>query len=254
MESTPIVGLAAVIASFLSGLLGIGGGMILTPLLLDLPPVVAAPPLSIKVITGLTMVQAIAGSLLGVVRHRRHGNVSMGTLRLLGPTIALTSLGGALLSSRAPDRTLLLVFAGIATLGAIALVVPARGGQATRRRSLPLAVGAAALLGLFGGMVGIAGVAFIIPALIHLVGLPPRTAIGTSLGLGLLSATAGLLGKAMTAQVDLLLAVVVAVSAMVVAPIGVAASVRTPVHALTSVLAGLVLFTAIRIAIVALAI
>ena len=52
LESTPIVGLAAVIASFLSGLL------------------------SVKVITGLTMVQAIAGSLLGVIRHHSHGNVS----------------------------------------------------------------------------------------------------------------------------------------------------------------------------------
>ena len=83
MESTPIVGLAAVIASFLSGLLGIGGGMILTPLLLDLPPLVAVPLLSVKVITGLTMVQAIAGSLLGVIRHHSHGNVSKETLPLM---------------------------------------------------------------------------------------------------------------------------------------------------------------------------
>ncbi|HEY8649160.1 MAG TPA: sulfite exporter TauE/SafE family protein [Candidatus Limnocylindria bacterium] len=256
MDAAPIVGLAALIASFLSGLLGIGGGLILTPLLLDLPPLVGAPVLSVKLITGLTMVQAISGSLLGVVRHHGHGNVSKQTLRVMGPTIAIASLGGALLSSRASDQALLLVFAGVATIGAIALVIPGRADPATdpRRRSVPLALGVAALLGIFGGMVGIGGVAFIIPVLIHLVGLPARTAIGTSLGLGLFSSAAGLAGKAATAQVDPFLALVVAVSAAIVAPIGVAASVRTPVRALTSVLAALVLITAIRVALAAVAI
>ena len=102
-------------------------------------------------------------------------------------------------------------------------------------------------------MVGIGGVAFIIPVLIHLVGLPARSAIGTSLGLGLFSSAAGLVGKAATAQLDPSLALVVALSAAIVAPIGVAASVRTPVRALTSILAALVLITAIRVALAALA-
>jgi len=150
---------------------------------------------------------------------------------------------------------LLLVFAGVATLGAIALVIPGRADPAIepRRRSVPLGIGAAALLGLFGGMVGIGGVAFIIPVLIHLVGLPARTAIGTSLGLGLFSSAAGLVGKAATAQVDPILALIVAGIAVVVAPIGVAASVRTPVRALTSILAALVFITAIRVAFAAVA-
>jgi len=255
MDSVPLVGVAAILASFLSGLLGIGGGLILTPLLLEGPALFGGPVLSVKLITGLTMVQAIAGSLLGVVRHHGHGNVSKPTLRVMGPTIAIASLGGALLSSRASDQALLLVFAAVAALGAVALVIPGRTGSAAppRQRSVPLAIGAAALLGTFGGMVGIGGVAFIIPVLIHLVGLPARTAIGTSLGLGLFSSAAGLAGKAATAQVDPFLAAIVAVVAVIVAPIGVAASVRTPVRALTGLLAALVLLTAIRVAFAALA-
>ena len=255
MDSVPLVGVAAILASFLSGLLGIGGGLILTPLLLEGPALLGGPVLSVKLITGLTMVQAIAGSLLGVVRHHGHGNVSKPTLRVMGPTIAIASLGGALLSSRASDQALLLVFAGVAALGAVALVIPGRAGPATpsrRGRSVPLAIGAAALLGIFGGMVGIGGVAFIIPVLIHLVGLPARTAIGTSLGLGLFSSAAGLAGKAATAQVDPFLAAIVALVAVMVAPIGVAASVRTPVRALTGLLAALVLLTAVRVAFAAL--
>ena len=55
MDSVPLVGVAAILASFLSGLLGIGGGLILTPLLLEGPALFGGPVLSVKLITGLTL-------------------------------------------------------------------------------------------------------------------------------------------------------------------------------------------------------
>jgi len=56
MPVEAVVAIAGLIASFLSGLLGIGGGIVLTPVLLYAPQLVGAPALSVKIITGLTVV------------------------------------------------------------------------------------------------------------------------------------------------------------------------------------------------------
>src|SRR5439155_939407 len=79
----------------------------------------------------------------------------------------------------------------------------------------PLAVALALLIGFFGGMVGIAGIAFVIAALVYLLRVPPRIAIGTSLGVGLFAAVAGIVGKAATAQSDPPLAAIGFVAALV---------------------------------------
>src|SRR5919109_4125513 len=70
MPDEAITLVAGLVASFLSGLLGIGGGLVLTPLLLYLPPLVGGAPIPVKIVTGLTIVQAISGSILGALRHR----------------------------------------------------------------------------------------------------------------------------------------------------------------------------------------
>ena len=84
-----VTALSALIASFLSGLLGIGGGVVLTPLLLYLPPAIGIGALPVKIITGLTIVQAISGSVLGAFRHRAYGNVSARLVLTMGPTGAI---------------------------------------------------------------------------------------------------------------------------------------------------------------------
>jgi uncharacterized membrane protein YfcA len=114
--------------------------------------------------------------------------------------------------------------------------------------NVPVAVAIALVVGFFGGMVGIGGVALIIPALIHLLRLPARVAIGTSLAVGLFGALAAFVGKAATAQIDPVLGAIVFVAALVVSPVGAAVSVRTHPGALTAGLAVLVLLAALRIA------
>jgi len=238
-------------SSFVSGLLGIGGGLVLTPLLLYLPALLGGGAIPVKIITGLTIVQAISGSVLGALRHRAYGNVSARLVWLMGPPSAIASLIGAFVSRDTPDSLILIVFAILAFAGGVMLLLPVtpRDQRADDIRADPkLAIPIALVLGFFSGMVGIGGIAFIIAALVYLLRVPPRIAIGSSLGIGLFAAVAALIGKAATAQIDPPLAAIVFVSALVASPIGAAVSVRTQPRALLAILAAIVMLAAIRIA------
>ena len=253
MPDEVITAAAGLVASFLSGLLGIGGGLVLTPLLLYLPPLVGGVAIPVKIVTGLTVVQAISGSLLGAIRHRSYGNVSVPLVRLMGPPSAIASLIAALVSQGTSDRVLLLIFAVMAFAGAVMLMLPVEPRDANTidvRR--PLAIAIALVIGFFGGMVGIGGIAFIIAALVYILRVPARLAIGTSLGIGLFAAVAALVGKAATAQIDAPLASIVFVSALVASPMGAAVSVRTQPRLLLGILSAIVIVAAVRIAITAL--
>ncbi|HET8567460.1 MAG TPA: sulfite exporter TauE/SafE family protein [Candidatus Limnocylindria bacterium] len=241
---------AGAVSSFLSGLLGIGGGLVLTPLLLYVPGIVGAPLLSVKLVTGLTIVQAISGSVLGSLRHRRYGNVSARLVRTMGPVSAASSLLGALVSKDVPDRVLLFVFAAFALVGAIALVLPVEtqeGAVDELHVNVPLAVAIAATIGFFGGMVGIGAIAFIIAALVYVLRIPARVAIGSSLAIGFFAAVAAGVGKAATAQIDPVLGAVVFVAALAASPVGAALSQRTAPGTLMRILAVVVGLTSLRI-------
>jgi len=254
----PVEAVAAIgglLSSFLSGLLGIGGGLVLTPFLLYLPGIVGATAIPVKLVTGLTVVQAISGSSLGVWRHRAYGNVSWRLVRLMGPVSAAASLAGALLSRDVSDRILVAIFAAFALAGAVLLLLPGRAQEASvddLHVNVPLAIGIAAGIGFFGGMVGIGAIAFIMAMLVYALRVPPRIAIGSSLGIGVFGAVAALVGKAATAQIDPPLAAIVFAAALVASPVGAAVSVRTHPRRLVAILSFVMLLLALRMTVTAL--
>lgn len=247
MPPEVVVAAGGILSSFLSGLLGVGGGIVLTPYLLYVPALASSPVLPVKIVTGLTIVQAISGSAIGSFRHYRYGNVSFRLVRVMGPAGAAASLAGALASSVASDRLLVGIFAAFALVGAVMLALPERGGaRAANDVNVPLAVALALFIGFFGGMVGIGAIAFILAVLIYVLRVPPRLAIGTSLGIGMFSAVAALIGKAATAQVDPVLALIVLGAAIVSSPVGAAISQRTHPRALLLLLAVVVFLSGLR--------
>src|SRR5436190_16497160 len=169
----------------------------------------------------------------------------------MGPQSAVATVVGAFLSRDHADNVILIIFAILAFAGSIMLLLPVtpRDEPADEIHADPrLAIPIALVLGFLGGIVGIGGIAFIIAALVYLLRVPPRIAIGSSLGIGLFAAVAAFVGKAATAQIDLPLAAIVFVSALVASPVGAAVSVRTQPRALLAILAGIVMLAAIRIA------
>lgn len=236
---------------FFSGWLGIGGGIIMAPLLLYVPEWLGAGVIDMKVVAGLTMVQSLFATGSAVFVHHRFKFVSHPLVAWMGATIAVTSLAGALLSRYVSAHVLLGIFAILAIIAAGSMFIPLKES----RQDIPasevdfnrgLAAGFALALGFVGGLVGQSGAFIIIPFLLYVLRIPTRVALGSSLGIVLMAAITGTAGKVIAGQVDYSMALFCVAGALVGAQAGGYLSQRTGKGALRLVLALLILASAIR--------
>lgn len=237
--------------AFVSGLVGVGGAIVMIPLLYYVPPLLGVGSLPMREVSGVTMVQVLAASAVGAWTHGRHAAVHRGLALRGGMAMAVASLAGAVVSSQLSARALLSVFAVMATVALPLLAVrPVAADKsatpAGTALSRTLAVVALVLIGFASGLVGAGGAFLTVPVMIALLRLPVRLAIGTSLAVTVMSALTGVLGKALTAQIPLGPAGAVMLGSLVGARVGARVSRRIPVRVLQIVLAGLVALVAIR--------
>lgn len=250
-RADPLVGLLIGLAfagAFLSGLVGVGGAIVMIPLLLYVPPLIGLPTLGIRTVAGITIVQVAAAAIAGLLGHRQ--SVHRGLFLALGPSMVLASFAGGLASGFIEPVVLEAVFAAMATLAAAMMLL-------LRRRtapdldgptgfSRPAAVGAGAGVGFGAGLLGAGGAFFLIPVMLYGLKIPVRVAVGTSLAVVAVSALAALLGKAVTGQIDWILAVALVIGALPGARLGSYVSGRTRTDRLVVVLGTVILLVALR--------
>ena len=240
------------VGSFVSGLAGVGGAIVMIPLLYYVPPLLAVGSLDIKHVAGVTMAQVLAASLVGAWTHGRRAMVHRKLAMVGGTAMALGSLVGAITSSHVSSRALLTIFALMATTALpLMFVRPASASEHAPVRHAPFdAVGAAAYPGAIGigsGLVGAGGAFLLVPVLIALLRVPVRVSIGTSLAMTAMSASMGFIGKALTAQVPLWPAVAVIIGSFLGAPLGARMSRRVPVSVLRALLLVVIILVATRV-------
>ena len=270
-----IIGLGGGVG-FLSGLFGVGGGFLMTPLLIffGIPPAVAV---------STEANQIVASSVSGVLAHMRRGNVDfkMGGILMAGGVIG-SSLGVALFSFLQSigqiDLVIQLsyvVFLGI--IGSLMLtesvrtIIRSRKPGAVRgklhqhnwlhglplkmrfRRSklyisaiLPLALGA--FVGILAAIMGVGGGFIMVPAMIYLLGMPTSVVVGTSLfQIIFVTANVTLLQSIQTQTVDFLLAGLLLFGAVIGAQFGSRAGALLRGEQLRGLLALMVLAICIKI-------
>lgn len=235
-----------------AGFFGIGGGILMVPVLLYSPQALGLPGLDMRAVAGLTMVQGFFAAAVGVLSHWQDRHVCKRLVLLMGGSALGGSFLGALLSAVVSPRSLLVIFAllALAAGGLMLLPRPEADREAdpdTLRISLPLAITLSLGLSFLLGTVGQAGAFIYIPVMIHILGVPTRITIGSSLGIVALTASAGLIGKLATGQVPLDLGLLLAAGAMLGARVGSQFSRRVRAHTLRHALAGLILISAARI-------
>jgi len=254
MDATFIAFLALVGAAvgFLSGLLGIGGGIVMFPLLLYVPPLLGFSGIDVKSITGLTMIQGFFSALTAMFYYNKNALVNKSLVLTLGFSLFLSSLTGALVSKKIPDGPLLMVFATLALIAAVMMLIPRSYLQddlteehVVFNKSTAIVIGI--VLGFSIGLVGQGGAFILIPTMLYVLKIPLRVALGSTLAIGLFSSSAGLVGKIATSQVPFLMALPLLVGAIPAARFGSIVGKKTNTQFLRWLLAAIIFATAVKV-------
>lgn len=273
-----ILGMGGMVG-ILSGMFGVGGGFLLTPLLIfyGIPPAVAVA----------SQANQIAGSsIAGAIGHARVGGIDkrMGLFLVLGGVVGAglgTWLFKLLQTLGQLDLTIgvsyviflggvgsLMLIEGVRALSAGAGRKRRRKKKPPRRRLLrrlpfqiyfpeskvvvsalaPLLIGA--LVGMLVAIMGVGGGFIMVPAMIYLLGMPTQVVIGTSLMQIIFVTAAVTIMHALTTQtVDVMLALLLLVGAVVGTRIGIRLGQKLKAEQLRVLLALVVLSVAVKLGI-----
>lgn len=187
-------------AGILAGLLGIGGGTIMVPILL----VLGYAPIQAVATSSLAIVVT---SLSGSFQNWRMGYLDFERVLWLGvPAMIMVQLG-VLVASNLPPRLLLIAFAVLLVVNLF--LVSLRKKLANREDASPTIrinpkgarIITGAIAGFLAGLLGVGGGVIMVPLQMALLGEPIKRAIQTSLGVVVLTAIASTIGHALRGNV-----------------------------------------------------
>jgi len=188
---------AGVAAGLIAGLLGVGGGIVVVPVLYHVFGLVGVDEdVRMHLAVGTSLATIVPTSLSSLRAHARRGAVDGAVLRSWGPWVALGVVAGTAVAAVSEGEVLTAVFAVVALLIAAYM---AFGKETWRLGDAPPTglrrAGAASAIGGFSAMMGIGGGTLTVPVL-TLHGVPVHRAVGTASAVGLIIALPGALGFA----------------------------------------------------------
>ncbi len=241
-----------------SGLLGIGGAILMIPAALFLPGFLGFPPIGLKQATGLAATQGLASSVSGFWVHHRNKNLSLSLIQQISILVMPSSFLGAWASAYCPDWVLKSVY--IVTLlwvmrhyvqktadvseGPETSPCDSKPGTIFKKPGLMITLVG---IGVLSGMLGLGGAILMIPVLQKVLKLPLKFAIGTSSGIVALSCLSAFIGKYQTGLIALPLAAGITTGALVGAAIGAKLTKHTPEPLLRWLLFGFAATALLRI-------
>lgn len=190
----PLV-IASIIAGFIAGLLGIGGGIVIVPILYAmLSRININNEIIMHMCVGTSLATIIPTSLSSMRAHFKRDNVNFDLVKKWGPWIASGALLGALLASTFKSVWLQGIFAVFITLIAINMLRPIPMHFADKPPIKPWVIAFQGLfIGVFSALVGIGGGSLSVPLMTG-YNVNTKIAVGTASVFGFLIALPGAFG------------------------------------------------------------
>lgn len=263
---------------FLSGMFGVGGGFLMTPLL-----IFSGVPAAVAV--GTEAAQIVASSVSGAIAQYRRNNVDikMGVILLSGGIAGsaigvqvvkiLRQIGQFDLFVSLTYVTFLGIIGSLMMIEALNTIRKTKAGQRVSARRPgqhswihglpfkmrfhrsklyisaipPLLIGA--FVGFLGAIMGVGGGFVMVPAMIYLLRVPTNVVVGTSLfQIVFVTAATTVMHATQNFTVDIVLAMLLMIGGVVGAQFGAVAGEKLKGEQLRALLAGLVLLVCLRIA------
>lgn len=209
--------LLGALTGMLSGLFGIGGGLVLVPILvmvLGFPQRLAA---------GTSVAAILPAAVVGGIGYAVQGNVDW----IAAAALAVGVIGGAQLGSfllsRVPTGLLRWMFMGFLAVIAVSLwfVVPQRDDAIAMTALTAVLLAATGFVtGVLSGLLGVGGGVVVVPVLMFFFGASDLVAKGTSLLVMIPGSLSGTIGNVRRDNVDLRAALVLGVAASLTSPMG----------------------------------
>jgi uncharacterized protein len=186
---------AGLAAGFLSGLLGVGGGGVLVPVLYEAFGVAGVPEESrMHLALGTTLAVIAPTVLRSLSAHHARGAVDMAVVKRMGPWIFLGVALGIVIAKGAGSEALRWVWVVFGLLLAIKMALGRDDWRlADSLPSPPWLEGAAFIIGIISTLMGIGGATFTVP-LLTLHGRPLLQSVATATGIGPIIAIPGIIG------------------------------------------------------------
>ncbi|MEX0912122.1 MAG: sulfite exporter TauE/SafE family protein [Gemmatimonadota bacterium] len=189
----------------LSGLVGIGGGVLMVPFLYffydrpDLFGVVVSPESRVALAHGTSLMVIVPTSIRGTLAFQRAKLVEWRAVWPIGAASVLAAFAGARLAVVLPPEALKTAFGVLLIFSGARLMTPRRAAEPGAKSREPnfsalRTVFTGVLVGLLSALLGVGGGTVAIPLLIYLMKLDIRKVAATSIGIIALTASAGTIG------------------------------------------------------------
>lgn len=186
--------LVGAVAGFFAGLFGIGGGLMIVPVLVYLLPMVGVPePLLMSTALGTSFATIVITGFSSAQRHHKLGNVVWSAVKLLAPSIMVSVFICGFFIGKLDRDISSKLFACLVVYLAVKMVLSIK--PKTNKTVKPLTTQSSIIGGILIGMAssaaGIGGGGFIVPFL-NSRGIDMKKAIGSSAFCGMLLGTSGM--------------------------------------------------------------
>lgn len=235
--------LTGLIAGFICGLFGMGGGSLMVPAIVyvfDLP---------MKKAVGTSLFVIIFSALSALINYIRHNKVNTRIAFFIVPAGISGAQAGAFLTGRLSDVSVKYIFVVvIAGLGVRMFFQEENDGtweEEDFNKIKAIIIGL--LAGFVSGLCGVGGAVLIIPLLYIFLKIPIHTCIGTAVIAILFNAVSGATGYMVRGLVDFHIGVTLAIGSTVAAPLGARISIKTQKEKLRKIFAVVLILSGLSV-------
>ena len=195
-----IIASASSVAGVLAGMLGIGGGIVIVPMLYYLLTYFGFDQsIIMHIAVGTSLFIIIPTGLRSAFEHSKRGSFDESIFRRWCIPIALGSILGSYFAGISSFKGLTLLFATLASVVSYQMFISSRKDEALRVIRHPILKSSPFFIGIFSSMMGIGGGNLSVPIMSYM-GVEIKKAIGTSSALGIVIAVPGSFGVMISGQ------------------------------------------------------